>query len=572
MPTGIDEVATAFATVSLAFQIFAGCIEGFKLFTTARRQGKDAELLVHLLKLDEYRLILWAQKTGLLEDSLDPRMNTQLIIDTLGELKLLFGEISKLKQRYGLELKEDPSTRSQNIQSNPSSSSEIAKIFEHETILQKEADILNRVKTYQKHGSVVKKFWWAAVDMKGIEKLVGLIHSILSRLESLLESFERESSSRLFRQLQLSMVSVTEKLDGIQLVQDTIKRATVKDETLNTVAALKSLQINLENVSQSPSRSDPELKAPVRQAWRLEDLSPIAGKSHAATGRYDGQHVYVEKKTYSANDVEAERGARLMARVEHLVLLLGSPKPPSFRTLHCMGSFQDPKSLQKVFIFESPSHLQPHSLFSYLQSSYIPSVDERWRLSEVIATTLLHLHASGWLHKGLRSDNVVFFPSALGAPRSLNDPYVMGYEFARRDDPAEMSDKPSSQPAQDIYRHPNAQGPTSSRFSKAYDIYSLGVMLLEIAYWKTFSKIIEKLVGDSKISPVLMKNVRTSLLSDTPTGFFQNVRFRMGSHFASVVAVCLGTEFERTTMSASEFLKLYFEKVINPLQQQALQP
>lgn len=569
MPTGIEEAAAVLTLVSFAFQTFAGCIEGFKLFTTARRKGKDGQLLVQLLRLDEYRLIVWAQKTGLLEDSLDPRLNPQIVTESLGELKLLFQETSKLKQRYGLEIKEESVSSPQSRQADPISDSDISKIFEHEAVIQKEADILNKVKKSQQHTPTLKKLWWAAVDAKGIGKLIDHINSILFRLEGLLETFEREDSSRMLKQLQLSMISVAEKLSDIQTVQDTIKKATVQDETCITVAALKALQINLENVSQGPSHSDPELKAPVRQAWRLEDILPISASSHAATGKYDGQHVYVEKKQYSASDVEGERGAKFMARMEHLVLLLATPKPPSFRTLHCLGSVQDPKSTSWLFLFESPSHLQPQSLLSYLQSSFIPSIDDRWHLATVIATTLLHLHAGGWLHKGLRSENVIFFPSALGAPRSLNEPYVMGYEFARGDDPAEISDKPSSDPSRDVYRHPNAQGPTSSSFIKAYDIYALGIMLLEIAYWKPFSKIIEKLIGSSKVSAILMKNIRTSLLTDTPTGFIQNVRFRMGNHFASVVAVCLSTAFERAMMPAPEFLTLYFEKVIEPLRQQS---
>ena len=146
----------------------------------------------------------------------------------------------------------------------------------------------------------------------------------------------------------------------------------------------------------------------------------------------------------------------------------------------------------------------------------------------------------------------------------------MGYELARGDDPAEISDKPSSDPSQDVNRHPNAQGTTSSIFIKAYDLYALGIMLLEIACWKPFSTIIEKLVGVPKVSTVLMKNIRTSLLTDTPTGILQNVLFRMGSRFASIIAVCLSTEFERATMiSAPDFLTLYLEKVVTSLRQQS---
>ena len=572
MPTGIEEAAAALAVVSFAFQTFAGCIEGFKLLTTARHQGKHAQLLVQLLRLDEYRLIVWAQKTGLLEDSFDSRLNSEIVTESLGELKLLLQETSRLKQKYGLEIKEDPVTGPQPRQADSIANPDISKkILEHEAVIQKEADILNKAQKSQQHTSALKKFWWAAVDAKGIEKLIDHVHWILSRLEGLLDTFEREDSSRMLKQLQLSMISVTKKLSEVQSVQDMIKMATVQDETCITVASLKALQIIQENVYQGPSRSTPELKAPARQAWRLEDILPLSASGHAATGKYDGQHVYIESKRYSAGDVEGEKGAKLTARMEHLVILLAASKPPSFRSLHCLGSVQDPKGSSWSFLFESPSYLQPQSLLSYLQSSFIPSIDDRWHLAEVIATTLLHLHASGWMHKGLRSENVIFFPSAVGAPRSLSQPYVMGYEFARGDEPAEISDKPSADPSQDVYRHPNAQGPTSSTFIKAYDIYALGIMLLEIAYWKPFSKIIEKLVGVSKVSAVLMKNIRTSLLTDTPTGFLQNVRFRMGSRFASIISVCLSTEFERAAMiSAPDFLTLYFEKVVTPLQQQSL--
>ena len=118
--------------------------------------------------------------------------------------------------------------------------------------------------------------------------------------------------------------------------------------------------------------SNPELKAPVRQAWRLEDILPLSASEHAATGKYDGQHVYVESKRYSAGDVEGEKGAKLTARMEHLVILLAASKPLSFPSLHCLGSVQDPKGSSWLFILESPSDLQPQSLLSYLQSSFIP--------------------------------------------------------------------------------------------------------------------------------------------------------------------------------------------------------
>lgn len=156
---------------------------------------------------------MWAKKTGLLEDFLDPRLNPQIVTESLGELKLLFQETSKLKQRYGLEIKEDPVSNPQARQADTISNSDILKIPEHDTVIQKEADILNRAKKFQQHTSTLKKLWLAAVDAKGIGKLIDHIHLILFRLEGLLETSEREDSSRMLRmlkQLQLFMISVAE--------------------------------------------------------------------------------------------------------------------------------------------------------------------------------------------------------------------------------------------------------------------------------------------------------------------------------------------------------------------------
>jgi len=60
-----------------------------------------------------------------------------------------------------------------------------------------------------------------------------------------------------------------------------------------------------------------------------------------------------------------------------------------------------------------------------------------------------------------------------------------------------MTEKPPENAASDLYRHPRVQG-TGNRetasaggFKKSYDLYSLGVVLLEIAYWKPLTKYLE---------------------------------------------------------------------------------
>ena len=573
MPTGYDEAAISLSAVSISFQIFAGCVMSLKLLTGAHAFGKDASLLICQLRLDEYRLILWAEKSGLYSDKLDPRLDRSLINSGLAELRLLFEDSSKLKEKYGLVLKEDDFTQQEDSTMGPASSSISANILERADIISKEEQILGRVKELNSPRRLVKRFWWAAVDLNGMERLVRNIDSIITRLNSVLDKFEKEDSLQLFKQLQLSLVSVTEKLSDMHLMQNIIHQTVTKDDDLSTVAALRRLKIDLEaNSNQGPpldedsgdfaSRQIVRPKPPVLQAHRLEKSSANTGTNWV----YENQPVYVEMKRYDQADIDGVKGAVLAARVDGLVLLLNEPKRPSFRTLHCMGSIQDPRITSFLFLFKVPTPMPPRSLLSYFQSSYIPSVDERWRLAETAATTLLHLHASGWLHKGLRSENVLFFPAHENAPRSLEEPYFMGYEYARIDSPGEMSDKPSDNPAQAIYRHPSAQGPISETYIKAYDIYALGIMLIEIAYWKPFAKIIEKLIGKENVSAKLMESVRKSLLADVPTGFLQNIRFRVGNEFATAVEKCLRYTFEEPDTPPPEFLKSYFEGVVKPLQ------
>lgn len=117
MATPIDGAGVALAVVSLSFQIFAGCVTGFQLLSGAHNLGKDAEYLVCMLKLEEYRLILWAKKSGLTDDKLDERLEKELINKTLGQLRSLLQDTATLNKRYKLDL------RDTDVEPKPSSKS-----------------------------------------------------------------------------------------------------------------------------------------------------------------------------------------------------------------------------------------------------------------------------------------------------------------------------------------------------------------------------------------------------------------------------------------------------------------
>ena len=92
--------------VSLAFQLFAGCIKGFVLLSTAQNLGKDSSTLICMLNLQEIQLTDWARRAGLLSGTyeLDRRLNAVVVQAVLKELESLLVDTEKLKSRYKLGL------------------------------------------------------------------------------------------------------------------------------------------------------------------------------------------------------------------------------------------------------------------------------------------------------------------------------------------------------------------------------------------------------------------------------------------------------------------------------------
>ncbi|KAJ9648633.1 hypothetical protein H2199_001488 [Coniosporium tulheliwenetii] len=566
MPTGIEEAGLALAVASITFEIFAGCVKGFQLLSRAHHLGKDAELLVCILWLEEYRLMLWAEKSGLIDDNLDRRLNEEVIKTTLSELRSLLNDTEKLKKRYKLDVRDGDIPKDAVAPAGPSA--EALRFLDNEMIVKEQGRILRRAKFEQKENAFPKRLWWAAMDRKGFEKLIEHIATLVQRLFDFLSIAAQEDTQQSLHLVQLSLLSIVERLDDMKLVTERVQRAVVPDETLTTVAALRALQIDLSN----PSASQELRPAPMANKRLLQSIKDLEPARIGAIALYEGVPVYVERKRYTGSNVSGANAVTISIRVQSLSRLLNIPKAPSFRSLHCIGYFQDSLNSEYDFVFDRPlnsrENIPPRSLLSLLKSSYIPSQTQRLRLATELATTLLHLHAGGWLHKGLRSDNILFFPASSDAPRTLDEPYIMGYEYARHDKPGELSEKPSQNPAHDVYRHPRAQGPVSDNYKKAFDIYSLGIILVEIAQWRAIADIIEKMGLKLKdVSSKKMQEVRERISNEEGLDIYpQNLRFRMGDEYTKVVLCCLGTVFEDETRTRQDSITTFYDLVVRRLQ------
>ncbi|CAM1503012.1 Fc.00g077880.m01.CDS01 [Cosmosporella sp. VM-42] len=306
--------------------------------------------------------------------------------------------------------------------------------------------------------------------------------------------------------------------------------------------------------------------------------------------------VWIEWKDYdTAGQPGSLAKTDIVDRVRKLAALLNhSPKPEAFRTPHCLGFFDktnadipeddvDILDRRLGLIFERPddddlhTSLPPVSLRDLLQDSSVrkPRVTERIKLAHAISNCLLYLHAVNWLHKGLRSHNVLFFRTRSGHV-DYRKPYLSGFDFSRPGGSDEMTDAPGVDAEHDLYRHPSAQSNRRrdrERSKKSFDIYSLGVIFVELAHWCTVENVLRIELRRARGRPDIVRRVREGLLSEEQIAA---VGADMGEKFEEATRKCLKGEGElglkkgdvETVDEVAETLSMrFYEDVVKRLEE-----
>ncbi|KAJ5933868.1 hypothetical protein N7454_006197 [Penicillium verhagenii] len=540
----ISAAGIALAVPSLAFQVFAGCVQGFLTLSTAQNFGKDANFLLTMLNVEEYRFLQWADTVGLTrtDGNVLYRINQTLAEELMVQLKDRL-DTSKLKQRYSLDLQPTHGSSVKAIDTNPGNDAKVPGALADAVSHQRRAEILARANLIHSQTSFPKRMWWATVDKPKFQDLVLDVRQIVDTLWKLLEPIQLRELAQQVGQTLTAVVDMSHDLEALKGLQASFSRMIAGfpgDEILATAVGLKVAREQLPGESSSSSN----------EMGSIESLQPLsrnllqyAPRTHGATGTfkatYDGKPVLCESKL-----VNGRLKSKLRLRSENLAKLLSLPKGPSFMTLKCLGFLED---MDEIIFF----------------------LTARLKLALDICNTLLTVHTSGWLHKNIRSENILFFtPNETPGNSTFGTrPYLTGFTFARADSPVEISDQASEDPLADIYRHPQALGEPSTSYAMYMDHYSLGAVLTEIAEWRPLKHIIKSYL-DVTNSDV---DIPLSALAGTPSWLTQQladrgkIDFRMGDIYGGGVSRLLRLGSVEIDSRSSTVDLLAFQRFVQEL-------
>ena len=513
--------------------------------------------------------VSWARESGLIEDNLRCTKNeAQLIQATLHELRELLSDTEKMKKRYNLDLRQkDVETKqmiSKGDEGNISTFSLASMIS-----MEERAAITKRADAIKKGTSLPKRLFWAACDKDHMREMVQAAHGFIDHLASHLEHEHQSQIKKKLETAVMNNIELANRIDDLTSLmialsansQQTESTHSVAIDDLDDILKTKTLRLKL-GLSDEVEGFEKTLTSIPGDAPIDLDMAQLKRRGEDDTykgpemANWNGQSVYVEWKVVK----DRRQIRKLKPRIQALCRLLRAAKSPGFRALRCLGLFEVVG--QEVFgmVFAVPAHVSNGGHHYTLRTAFDlapcrPSASSRHRLAVELCTTLLLVHTAGWVHKGIRSSNILYFRPKmpelpLEADKVVEEAWLMGYEYARFDNPEMMSELQSSETIVDMYRHPDLLGGEPCSFEKQHDIYALGLVLLEIGFWCPLAKILKGLGEFEQGTPnAAVFDIPDFVLGRTTLGreyyILQQLRFYMGKIYAGVVQSCLeGEKFD----------------------------
>ncbi len=571
------------------------------------------------LQIEYARLLDWCEVAGLINNGDGQGLPETLKIDIIvlsavfNEIRVSMEELAEINGKYvELNPETDAATEKSAIELD------LLEEFSHITLSydkkgghRKYPRGLNSILRGTNMASNIarnpKRLQWIAFDRKLFLKLLGRLTEFNDHLFELMVGHQTRALELATQKSYLEMVQMRASVEELKHL---VKAAMLQQEhnsgefssapirrynekALATLAEFKRLNATFDE----PPQQYPKVCDQVTMSSQLTYSQVIYNEKNASTLSMDGrirvegrlypgdgtaQDVWIEWKAYKTKySRRLEKHVPLpenLKRVKELVSLLESEKPNQFCAPKCLGFFDDRDDVKDSqhdarfgLVFQKPEKsLLPVSLRQMISEGPQASLTDRVSLAHKISTCILYLHAVNWLHKGLRSETITFLPKdASGDTPAVDQPYITGFEYARPDRDGETTT--SGVEVNDyvmLYVHPDYQGSDAKgTYRKTFDIFSLGMILLEIAYWKPIEDILGIDLNDA--TPAQLKGIRGRLLQPSSEYLF-HLKVNLGDRYYTAVKSCIdgytafgvGVDENETDVQTGAKLQHNFTKLV----------
>jgi hypothetical protein len=221
---------------------------------------------------------------------------------------------------------------------------------------------------------------------------------------------------------------------------------------LHDIAELKILKLHS---SETLSKREEQSLLTIRQQelqigkGSVRNLAVCTRKTEGRRRRPEA--VYIERKSF--RNAEGKPDSTMRESILKLGRLLQSPVcAKRLLCLRCIG-LAELESDEIGIVFELPGNLGPsiprfpamdlgaRKAVPLLLARKLPGLEWRFDLARKLARSIAFLHASGWLHKNIRSSALLLFPTkdadgigTAAADLDYDNPILLGYEHSRPDE------------------------------------------------------------------------------------------------------------------------------------------
>lgn len=578
---------TAIALVQIAF---GAAEKAITVVGAALKFFKDSEALVVRLETERYRLSIWGTNCGINEGKLSPALLAahEILLRQLKIIETEFGDADSFKERYELK---GPASQDAMQESGDDGAVDrlVARMRKslQESIIASAKPVESGIESSEQQeqsdepGSKAsnpgtwKRLRWGAIDKDRFAQRVTKLKGHIDSLNQLLSETSFQKSKEDNKRVNIIVVESAIDERSLNLV---LQAARVVDHPYDD-------DVEISSMAKRKALADDEddeleaIKPPVavdvltKNDFSVQDW--LQGSRLLTLSKSTGKIVMLEKKAYDPELPDMQKQI-LRRRLQRLVLLMANRNAVSFRVPQALGYISDPDNNCWWLVFNyaleskysaasiglSPTTM-PLTLADLLASSVKtkPSVDFRLALARVFCTTVSTLYSSGWLHKSLRSTSIIFPALASDVDKVLSQSskdlikfssqiFLSGFEYSRPEEAVTSIDQKLSKSdlASAIYRHPNYQSEASSGYRIEYDIYSVGLVLSELALWMPLLAFLDLKTKDAgpeqavTLSSRMTKYTRAEadVLRQRVTNTMKGLGpFRVGARFAQAAIWCL---------------------------------